>query len=109
MTESGLVEISRQRRRPPLHALLTEPCGLGGSGRSADPVTLAYDALRALGREVAGRPWRRAEIEAPPRVIAALEGPAATALASLAERWHRPIALRPRPAAPSKPFSIMLE
>ena len=109
MAASGLVEISRRRGRPPLHEILTEPCGIGGSGRNKDPVTLAYEALRALGRDVRARPWKKARIEAEASVIAALEGPAKDALAALAEHWHRPIALEARPATTAHPFSIVIE
>ena len=109
MSASGLVEISRRRGRPALHEILTEPCGIGGSGRRKDPVTLAYEALRALGREVAAKPWREATIDAEPAVVAALEGPAGPALNTLSERWRRPIILTARPAPAAAPFTIVVE
>ena len=109
MAASGLVEISRRRGRPALHETLTEPCGIGGSGRAKDPVTLAYEALRALGREIAGRPWRGAKIEAEAPVIAALQGTVAPALAYLSERWARPVELIARPAPPERPYDIVVE
>ncbi|MCH8002940.1 MAG: ribonuclease E/G, partial [Proteobacteria bacterium] len=61
---SGLVEMTRRRARPALHEILTEPCGIGGSGRVKDPVTRAYEALRALARAAARNPGRRVALAA---------------------------------------------
>ena len=97
MSASGLVEMTRRRARPALHELLTEPCGIGGGGRVKDPVTLAFEALRSVQRHAATAPGRGLAIRAESRVIAALRGPAAPALANLAARLGRPLALRPEP------------
>lgn len=109
MAASGLVEVTRRRGRPPLHELLTQPCGPEGCGRTKDPVTLAYEALRALAREAAAQPTKRLRIEADPPVAAALQGPAAAARAGLAERCGRAIAVDPRPAAPAAAYDLVLE
>ena len=53
MSPSGLVEMTRRRRRPPLHESLTEPCGMGGGGRRKTAATFAFEALRACRRAVA--------------------------------------------------------
>ncbi len=97
MSASGLVEMTRRRARPALHELLTEPCGIGGGGRVKDPVTLAYEALRSVQRQAATEPGHGLALCADTRVIAALRGPAAPALASLQARLGRPLVLRPEP------------
>jgi Ribonuclease G/E len=107
MSPSGLVEMSRRRSRPALHDLLTEPCGIAGGGRIKDPVTLAYEALRAVRRAARRAPGHRVSLSAGPRIAAALEGPAAPALAALAERLGRPIDLRP--ANDGDEFGIVLD
>ena len=74
MRRSGLVEMTLRRARPALHELLTEPCGLGGVdglGRTKDPVTLAYEALRAARRAALHDPGRRIALQAGARTRAA--------------------------------------
>ncbi len=109
MAESGLVEMTRRRGRPALHELLTEACGIDGSGRLKDPVTLAFDALRAARREVAARPGAGLAIKAAPAVIAALQGPVATARLALEERLGRTLELveaRSRAGDPAEVLSV---
>lgn len=110
MRHSGLVEMTLRRARPALHELLTEPCGLGGLGglgRTKDPVTLAYEALRAARRAALGSPGGKIALAAGARVIAALQGPAAAALADFEARFGRPLDLRAQ--APSEKFEIVIE
>ncbi len=115
MRRSGLVEMTLRRARPALHELLTEPCGLGGLGRVKDPVTRAYEALHAAKRTALRNPGRKIALAAGPRVIAALQGPAAAALASHEARFGRPLALRAHAAgelrvqAAGENFEILLE
>ena len=106
MRHSGLVELTLRRARPALHEELTEPCGLGGLGRTKDPVTLAYEALRAAKRAALRDPGRQIALAAGPRVIAALQGPAAAALGGFEARFGRPLDLRPRAG---EGFEIVLE
>ena len=104
---SGLVEMTRRRARPALHEILTEPCGIGGSGRVKDPVTRAYEALRALARAAARNPGRRVALAAEPRTLAALQGPAARARGLIEERLGRALDLRAQ--AGGDGFDIVLE
>ena len=104
---SGLVEMTRRRARPALHEILTEPCGIGGSGRVKDPVTRAYEALRALARAAARNPGRRVALAAEPRVLTALQGPAARARGRIEERLGRALELRVQ--AGGEGFDIVLE
>ena len=104
---SGLVEMTRRRARPALHEILTEPCGIGGSGRVKDPVTRAYEALRALARAAARNPGRRVALAADARTLAALQGPAARARGLIEERLGRALDLRVQ--AGGDGFDIVLE
>ena len=101
MRRSGLVEMTLRRARPALHELLTEPCGLGGLdglGRTKDPVTLAYEALRAARRAALHDPGRKIALLVGARTSAALRGPAAAALADFEARFGRPLDLRAQAA-----------
>ena len=104
---SGLVEMTRRRARPALHEILTEPCGIGGSGRVKDPVTRAYEALRALTRAVARNPGRRVSLAVESRTLAALQGPVARARGLIEERLGRALDLRA--LAGGDGFDIVLE
>ncbi len=107
MRHSGLVEMTLRRARPALHELLTEPCGLGGLGRIKDPVTQAYEALRAANRAALRDPGRKIALAAGARVTAALQGPAAAALADFEARFGHPLDLRAQ--APGESFEIVIE
>jgi ribonuclease G len=74
-TRLGLIEMTRERRRPPLAQVIGE-----GTGRS--PLTLAYDALRRVPATARAAPGRPVAIRARAAVIAALKGPAREALAA---------------------------
>lgn len=107
MRRSGLVEITRRRAGPALHEVLTEACGIAGGGRVHEPVSQAFAALRAARVAATGAPGRGVAIAGGPRLIAALEGPAAAARAAVEERLGRPVMLRPQQGRDS--FDIVLE
>ena len=110
MRHSGLVEMTLRRARPALHELLTEPCALGGLdglGRVKDPVTGAYEALRAATRAALRNPGRKIALVAGARVTAALQGPAAAALAGFEARFGRTLDLRAQ--APDQGLEIVIE
>jgi len=102
MAASGLVEMTRRRGRPALHELMTEACGIDGSGRLKDPVTLAFEALRAARREATAWPGAGLAIRAAPAVIAALEGPVSAARLALEQRLGRPLALATSTGGPGE-------
>ena len=110
MRHSGLVEMTLRRLRPALHEMLTEPCGMGGLdglGRVKDPVTRAYEALRAAKNASLINAGRRIALAAEPRVIAALRGPAAAARAAFEARVGRSLDLRAQAGGES--FEIVIE
>ncbi|WP_051609142.1 ribonuclease E/G [Fodinicurvata fenggangensis] len=83
---SGLAELTRRRSRQPLHEVLCAPVGPGGCGWRKSATTRAFELVRALD----ARPPQvalKATVTQP--VGQALEGPAAAALARLAERRGR--------------------
>jgi len=112
MRRSGLVEITRHRAGPALYEVLTEPCGIGGGGRTPDPVSQAFAALRAARAAAAGARGRAVAVVGSPRLIAALEGLVAPARAAVEEKLGRPLALRSHPGQDDfdqDAFDIVLE
>ncbi len=87
-TPLGLVEITRERRRPGLAETMLVP---SASRRSAD--TIGLDGLRAILREAAERPAARLALAAAPAVVTALRRRPA-ALAEVARRLGRPPVLK---------------
>ncbi len=96
---SGLVEIARQRRRPPLHELL---CRQAGWQPSAE--TRAYEALRLA---LAQPPAARLGLALSPDAAAALDGPLAEARHAVEARLGTPLRLLARPQAPGQPPEIL--
>ena len=90
-TPLGLVEMTRERRRPTLAETMLEAAPVR---RSAD--SLGLDALRALLREADARPGARLALAAPPEVVTALRRRPA-ALAQAADRLGRPLTLKEQP------------
>ena len=78
-TRLGHFELTRRRRRAPLHELVLERTEDGGRRRS--PATVALAALRAAGREAAGaRGTAALTLRLAPPAAAALAGEAAASL-----------------------------
>lgn len=91
MTAAGLVEITRRRSGPSLGEMLLQP---DDRAPNPDPEATACAALRAALRQTgAGRPV----LEASPRVIGALEGVLAPALAETNRRLGQALELRADP------------
>ncbi|MEM7168764.1 MAG: ribonuclease E/G [Pseudomonadota bacterium] len=90
MSPTGLVEMSRQRRRPPLLEILTIPCGLGGSGRKYSSESNGFALLRQLRGQLAHTPGKGFRIKASRAIIEALEsGQVAAARRQLETRLGR--------------------
>ncbi|MGM0562455.1 MAG: ribonuclease E/G [Pseudomonadota bacterium] len=83
---SGLAELTRRRSRQPLHEVLCAPVGSGGCGWRKSATTRAFELVRALD---ARPPQAALKATVTEPVGQALEGPAAAALARLAERRGR--------------------
>ncbi|MDZ7713892.1 MAG: ribonuclease E/G [Rhodovibrio sp.] len=106
MRVSGLVEIARQRARPPLHEILSEP--VGRAGRVADTATLAYDLLRRAWAEALANPGRQPVLLAHPDVLGELDARLADAHAALTRALGAAPERRPDPARPRTALDILL-
>lgn len=110
MRPSGLVEVSRQRLRRPLHELLTEPGGPWGAGWVKTPAAVAFDLLRAADREVQARPSASVSITMSPAVAAALEGGAAKAARlGFEQRLGAALTIRAESAMARESYDILLD
>ena len=102
-TRLGLVEMTRRRRRPSLARVL---CGRDPGVPLKSALTVAFDVLRAVGREARARPGAALGVTAAADVIEALEGAAGDALAAAELRLGRPLGLTPDPACPRQGFHV---
>jgi ribonuclease G len=101
-TRLGHLELVRPRRQRSLGAVMLDP----QTGQKS-PVALAFECLRAIGREARGRPAADWRLVVRPDVAAALRGPAATALRSVEDRLARRLAIETVPASEGRPFDIV--
>jgi ribonuclease G len=104
-TRLGHLELVRPRRARPLAEALLEP--RAGGAWIKTPLTVAYEALRALAREERARPGRHWRLVVASEVAAALSGEAADALAGLERRLARPIAVAAEPGHAREHFEIL--
>jgi Ribonuclease G/E len=89
---SGLVELTRRRRKPPLHEVLMYPVGELGRTWGRRPQVIAFAALSALRKARADYAGAAPLIAAAVPVVSALvSGEAAAARVALEERWGRGI------------------
>ena len=102
-TRLGLVEMTRRRGRPSLAQVL---CGRDSVVPLKSALTVAFDVLRAVGREARAMPGAALGVTAAPDVIEALEGAAGDALAALELRLGRPLGLTPDPACQREGFHV---
>jgi len=86
MRASGLIEITRQRTRLPLHEILMERCGRDGGGFQLRADTVARAVLRDVEAAARNRPGRRLRVRAAPTVASALDGSVAEARAAVTQR-----------------------
>lgn len=105
-SRGGLYELTRRRGRPSLPALLLEPDPAGYGWRKR-PLTLAFEALRALALAARHAPGRALVLAAEPALAATIQ--ALPALADLRSRLGVTIEVEARPlmARPAGgPFTI---
>jgi ribonuclease G len=103
-TRLGHIELTRPRRRAPLHEIVFERTAHGGYIRSA--LTVALEALAAVACRVAAEPARAPELRVHPAVAAILAGEAAPALKALETRIGRKLAVVAEPARARETFDI---
>ncbi len=107
MRGSGIVEITRQRSRPPLHEIFFEAIGSYGSGWERNPISLAFDALRAYRAAALATPSRAPVLHATPRVLVALGDQAEPARLSIERALARPIKTCPIAEARLENYEIL--
>jgi Ribonuclease G/E len=98
MRASGLVEITRQRTRLPLHELLMERCGRDGGGFQLRAETVARHVLRGVETAARAQPARRLRVHAAPEVAAALDNAVPEARAAATHRLGEAFDVVPDPA-----------
>ena len=94
-TAANLVEITRRRRRESLAEMTTETCACcAGLGRIVTAETVAFDIMRALGREARAAPPGTLVISACDDVIDILDEDPSRAYRDLVAMLGRQVALR---------------
>jgi ribonuclease G len=102
-TKLGLVEMTRERRRPSLSSIV---CGDLLDERSKSALSLAFDALRRVRRESHAHPGRALALTAAPSVIDALRSDASQALAATDEKLGRSMVLEADPTLVGLKFHV---
>ena len=95
ITSTGLLEITRPRKRPPLSNILCAPCAECPSGRGLSALSIGLGALDAVLTEVRSSPALMPTLVAHPDVIKALEQDAPGALSEMETRLGQPLELLP--------------
>ena len=109
-TPSGLVEVTRRRRRESLAQTLTAPCdGCTGTGRIKTAETVGFEVLRALRREAGRQTGGALVVTAGGGIIDHLETAGKGGLAAVADALGRRVTLRAEPGYGREHFDIMVE
>jgi Rne/Rng family ribonuclease len=103
-TRLGHVELTRARRRAPLHEIVFERTASGGSVKTA--LTVGLEALATVATRVAAEPARAPELRVHPAVAATLAAEAAPALQALETRIGRKLTLLAEPGRACDSFDI---
>ena len=103
-TRLGHLELVRPRRGRPLAEALLEP--RDGSALAKTPVTVAYEALRALRREARAQPGGRWRLTVAPNVAAALATGVRAAAQETERRFAREIAIEAESAIAREQYRI---
>ncbi|CAN0449462.1 unnamed protein product, partial [Discosporangium mesarthrocarpum] len=110
VTEAGLVEITRRRRREPLEHTMTEICkACGGVGRIKSLDAASIDILRALKREAGVVPPGEIVVYAAPDVINSLESDYGEMVDGVEDETGRSIDLRAGDDYRRENFDIVVE
>tara|TARA_B100000700_G_scaffold326668_1_gene438898 strand:+ start:2160 stop:3590 length:1431 start_codon:yes stop_codon:yes gene_type:complete len=110
VTEAGLVEITRRRRREPLLQTMTEVCAAcDGQGRRKSAAAISIEILRALQRESMSMPPGEIILYAREEIIDSLEKGFDEMLAGIEEDTGRTIILRPDDEYHREVFDIVVE
>ncbi len=109
-TAANLVEITRRRRRESLSEMTTEICACcAGLGRIVTAETVAFDTMRALGREARAAAPGSLVVTACDDVIDVLEQDASRAFGELTAALGRRVLLRRDPDMDEDAFDISVD
>ncbi len=107
ISELGLVEMTRKRVRESIGRTLCEPCTYcEGSGYVKAKLTVIYEILRELHREMADLPAGQIALLAHPEIAGLLIDEERCGLDALEERYGRAVAINPRPGFHIEQFEI---
>ena len=110
VTEAGLVEITRRRRREPLLNIMTEICRTcGGLGRVKSIDAASIDILRALKREARVVPPGEIVVYAAPDVVNSLESDYGELVDRVEDETGRSIDLRSDDEYSRENYDIVVE
>ena len=104
--KSGLLEVTRPRKRLPLSQQLLEPCSLCMSGRSEAALAVGLRALDRVLAEVWANPALIPALRAPTAVIMALKEDASDALAEMEAKLGQRLDLVGDDTLPGGTFQI---
>ena len=107
ISELGLVEMTRKRVRESIGRTLCEPCSYcEGSGYVKAKLTVIYEILRELQREMADLPAGQITLLAHPEIAGLLVDEERCGLDALEESYGRAVAINPRPGFHIEQFEI---
>jgi ribonuclease G len=109
ISELGLVEMTRKRVRESIGRTLCEPCPYcEGKGYVKGPLTVIYEILRELQRELSDLPDGRITLLTHPDVAGLLVDEERAGIDDLERRHGRHIAINSRPGFHLEQFEIAL-
>jgi ribonuclease G len=107
ISELGLVEMTRKRVRESIGRTLCEPCSYcEGNGYVKARLTVIYEILRELHREMTDLPAGQITLLAHPEIAGLLVDEERIGLDALEERYGRAVAINPRPGFHIEQFEI---
>lgn len=109
ISELGLVEMTRKRVRESIGRTLCEPCPYcEGKGYVKGKLTIIYEILRELRREMVDLPAGHVTLLAHPEVAGLLIDEERCGLDELEQRFGRTVSINPRPGFHVEQFEIAL-
>ncbi len=107
ISELGLVEMTRKRVRESIGRTLCEPCPYcEGKGYVKGKLTVIYEILRELHREMKDLPAGHVTLLAHPEIAGLLIDEERAGLDEVEERYGRPVSIQPRPGFHIEQFEI---
>lgn len=110
ISELGLVEMTRKRVRESIGRTLCEPCSYcEGKGYVKGRLTIIYEILRELHRELADLPAGPVTLLAHPRIAGLLVDEERSGLDALEQRFGRSVRINPHPEFHIEQYEIVVD